>query len=277
MNEPFGPLVDCEWVHAHLRDPAVVMLDCRWRLQDPHYGEASYRESHIPGAVLVDMARDLSGPAEPGAGRHPLPDAQAFAQTMSKAGVGTDTWVVCYDDDAAGAARCWWLLRFFGHARSAVLNGGFPSWQAAGLPTEDHTVRPHPRQFVPIPDLAMTVDFETLLPNRQVLTLVDARSAERFRGKNDPVDRIGGHIPGAVNVPYTEVLDSAGHFKAPEAQKRLFAPVLAKTRQPVVYCGSGVTACVDILALTLAEVEPRLYPGSWSGWIEHPAAPIARD
>ncbi len=277
MKESFGPLVDREWLQAHLWEPTVVILDCRWRLQEPQYGETSYGEAHIPGAIRMDMAEDLAGPPSLGAGRHPLPDAQAFAEAMSKAGVSQDTRVVCYDDDVAGAARCWWLLRFFGHPRVAVLNGGFPAWQAAGLPTEDHVPRPHPGHFIPRPDLSKTVDFESLFPNHHVLTLVDARSPERFRGKNEPVDRVGGHIPGALNVPYATTLDPDGHFKPAEDQKRLLSSVLARTRQPVVYCGSGITACVDILALTLTGAEPLLYPGSWSGWIEHPAAPIARD
>ncbi|NMP21098.1 sulfurtransferase [Sulfobacillus harzensis] len=276
MQPQFGPLIEPEWLHDHLADPRLVILDCRWRLQQPDYGDDAFRAGHIPGAVFIDLHRQLAGPPGPPGGRHPLPSQAAFSEVMAQAGVREGSWVVAYDDDGAGAARCWWLLTFFGHSQVAVLNGGFAAWERRGGPVTTAVTRPTPGAFTPRPNPAITIDFETLWPNYEAMTLVDARAPERYRGEVEPMDRVAGHIPGAINQPYQQLLAEDGRFKSPVELQQLLEPVLSRTDRPVVYCGSGVSACVDILGLTLIGAQPILYPGSWSGWIEHPVAPIAR-
>lgn len=276
MTQQFGPLVEVEWLKAHLQDPELVIFDCRWRLTNPAFGQEAYVSGHIPGAVYVDLHNDLAAPPGPPGGRHPLPVAGVFGETMSRKGLNPTSRVVCYDDDGAGAARCWWLLTFFGLSEVAVLNGGFAHWTSAGGPVVMAIPDPIVGRFQPRPEPELTIDFETLYASREALTLVDARSPERYRGAVEPMDAVAGHIPGARNYPSQDMFQANGRFKAPDDLQALYAPVLDQTTRPVVYCGSGVTACVDILALRLLGAHPVLYPGSWSGWIEHPSAPIAR-
>lgn len=278
---PFGKaptLVDSTWLSNHLNNPDVIVLDCRWRLNDPHFGANAYKTGHIPGARHVDLNRDLSGPPGHYGGRHPLPDPESFERTLSALGVRPDAHVVCYDDDAAGAARCWWCLSYYGHAQVSILDGGIALWTARGLTLsnqEEPPAQPHSLPFVASPDPRMTVGYETLRVAGSRLTLIDARNAERFQGQVEPVDPIGGHIPGAVNVPYSSLLDEHGQYRSQEDLQERLAPYLSLASAPVVYCGSGVTACVGAVALRQIGVAPLLYPGSWSDWIQHQGAPIA--
>lgn len=280
-STPHGStLVSAADLAASLGDPALRILDCRFSLADPAAGEADWRTRHIPGALYAHLDRDLSGPHAPGAGRHPWPQATAFAAWLGRVGVTPATRVVAYDaGDGAYAARLWWLLRSFGHARVAVLDGGLAAWTAAGLPLE--TVVPGIEPAPPYPGRFAT---ERLLDPAAVAArvaagdlLVDVRGAERFRGEVEPIDRIAGHVPGARNRPYASNLRD-GRFR-PAAELAAQFDALLAGRPPsasIAMCGSGVTACHHLLAMAHAGRDgAALFTGSWSGWIEDPDRPVA--
>ena len=259
----FGPLVETRWLVERLGEPGLRVVDARWRLGDPEAGERLYSEGHIPGAGFLDVERELSGPAGP-AGRHPLPDAHEFEHAARSAGIDADSWIVAYDDgELGGAARLWWLLRHFGHDRVAVLNGGLAAWAAAGGKLETcrrrrHEPGPHP--FVARPRVGDTAGAEELLSGGAE-AILDARAPERYRGETEPIDPVAGHIPGARNVPFAELVPG-GRYPPPEVlRQRLPADGF------VAYCGSGVTACTLLVAAEAAGIDgARLYPGSWSEW-----------
>lgn len=276
---PFGDisvLISAAWLNRHIHDAHLVVIDCRWRLNDPGFGEKAYAAAHIPGAQRLDLDRDLSAPKSHYGGRHPLPDPMSFERSMSTRGIGPDTYVIAYDDDAAGAARLWWCLSYYGHTRVSILDGGITAWVGAGLPLSTDAARPTPpSKFVAHPDPRMTVDYQTVATVSSRLTLIDVRNPERFSGTVEPVDTRAGHIPGAMNIPYATLLESNGQYHHPSTLRQMLAPVLEETSQPVVYCGSGVTACIGVAALRQIGGDPLLYPGSWSDWIQHAGAPIA--
>jgi thiosulfate/3-mercaptopyruvate sulfurtransferase len=250
---------------------APVLLDVRWRLGGPP-GEEEHAAGHIPGAAYVDLDRDLSDP--PGEqGRHPLPDPERFVAAMQRAGVGLEGPVVVYDDWAGhAAARAWWLLRHYGHRDTRLLDGGLAAWRALGGETEEGTVDPAPGDFHGVPG-SMPVVEPDAVPGVDVL--VDARAAERYRGEVEPLDPVAGHIPGAVNVPTTLNLDNHGHFRDPHELREVYADAGATGDGEVAaYCGSGVTACHDVLALSLVGVDAALYPGSWSEWVADSSRPV---
>jgi thiosulfate/3-mercaptopyruvate sulfurtransferase len=262
-----GPLVEVDWLLEQIGRQDVVVIDCSFKLGDPDAGEQLWRTGHIPGAAHLDVDRDLSG--EPGLrGRHPLPEPAAFETAARGAGVTGDSRVVAYDQGGeGGAARLWWLLRHFGHERVAVLNGGLAAWRAAGgalvsgaeqAPGGDFQVRE--RQH----DRLELVEIEH---GPAKALLLDARAPERYRGEVEPIDQVAGHIPGAVNLPFAEVAPQ-GRFLAPDQLRERFeAAGAAPGRELGAYCGSGITACVLVLAAEAAGLgEARLYPGSWSEW-----------
>ena len=279
----FSTLVRAADLMGHLADPAWLVVDCRFELSDPEAGARAWSAGHIPGAVYAHLDRDLAGPVTPKSGRHPLPSQAAFAATLSRWGVTPGTQVVAYD--AAGgmiaAARLWWLLRWAGHERAAVLDGGLAGWTAAGG-TQDRSVQQRQAlPFVPAWREALavsTAELSGLLAAGRCL-LVDARGAERFEGRVEPIDPVAGHVPGAVNHPCQWNLDSDGSFLPPAALLVRWRATLG-ARDPeaaVCMCGSGVTACHDLLALEHAGLAgARLYPGSWSAWISDAARPVAR-
>lgn len=240
----------------------AVIADVRWYLDDPEGGVAAYRTAHIPGAVYVHLERDLS--AEVGPGRHPLPTRAAFASAIGGLGFGSDDRIVVYDDrGGAVASRMWWMLRDIGHDAVSVLDGGLQAWEEEGGPLESGHVVRDPAVMKIGPSSTRTIERDELNARRGSLTVYDARDPERFRGELEPIDPVAGHVPGAANRPYLDNLDADGRF--------LDGPALAdryrSDRDVVVYCGSGVTACHDILAIRLAGLpEPMLYPGSWSDW-----------
>jgi len=275
-----GPLTDVAAVAWALAGPVPpVLLDVRWRLGGPP-GIESYRAGHLPGAVFADLDTDLA--AEPGpAGRHPLPEPGAFQAAMRRAGVSDGRAVVVYDDaDATSAARAWWLLRYFGHADSRVLDGGFRAWRAAGGQTAtgdgaapaagDFTARPG---HMPVLD----ADGAAGLARRGVL--LDARARERYRGETEPIDPVAGHIPGAISAPTTGNIAPDGRFLPAAGLRARFAALGAgadgDARPVAAYCGSGVTAAHEVLALEIAGIAASLYPGSWSNWVADPARPVA--
>jgi thiosulfate/3-mercaptopyruvate sulfurtransferase len=258
-----------------------VIFDCRHELASPAAGAQAYLQSHIPGAQFMHVDRDLSAAPNGRNGRHPLPDPGLFAAKLSAAGVDASSQVVAYD--AAGgmfAARLWWMLRWLGHDRVAVLDGGWRQWQSEQRPTSSAQPAPKPARFAAQPR-ALTVDTAAVQENlqRKERLLLDARGADRFRGENETLDPVGGHIPGAANRPFRDNLDAAGRFK-PAAQLRAeFAAVLgAHAPAAVIHqCGSGVSACHNILAMEVAGMEGSLlYPGSWSEWCADPSRPVAR-
>jgi thiosulfate/3-mercaptopyruvate sulfurtransferase len=278
---PFtGPLIDAQRLHVLLAGahPPLV-ADCRFALADPAAGEAAYREAHIPSAVYLHLERDLSGPVAANGGRHPLPSPEAFGRTMRRIGLDAGRLVVACDDSrGAFAARLWWLARYFGHERVCVLDGGVNAWIRAGLPLDGAIPAPAAGNFEPSPRAAMRIDYEELAPRvaAGTLALVDSREPRRFAGLEEPIDPVAGHVPGAQNRPWVGATREAdGCFLDPAAQAERWRGV--PKQELVVYCGSGVTACVNLLSLELAGIGgARLYPGSWSDWCARPGAPIAR-
>jgi thiosulfate/3-mercaptopyruvate sulfurtransferase len=282
MTDAGGLLVSVESLAAELTTgPAPVLLDVRWRLGGPP-GLDSYRAGHLPGAVFADLDRDLAGP--PGAaGRHPLPDTAAFQATMRAAGVGNGRPVVVYDDgDSTVAARGWWTLRYFGHENVRVLDGGYRAWVRAGLAVTTAEPAPVTGDFTARPDHMPVLDAAAAQATARTGLLLDARAGERYRGETEPVDPVAGHIPGAVSAPTTGNVNADGTFKdAAELAARFAAlgaaigPAVDGLADVGAYCGSGVTAAHEILALTLAGVPAGLYVGSWSNWVADPARPVA--
>jgi thiosulfate/3-mercaptopyruvate sulfurtransferase len=254
----------------------VTVLDVRYQTGVAD-GRPAYLAGHVPGAVYVDVDADLAappaGPGEPG-GRHPLPETGDFEAAMRRAGVRDDRPVVVYDDwGGRAAARAWWLLRYHGHRDVRVLDGGWSAWLDAGGEVEEGQVTPEPGDFEADPGHLPVVETEDVLA---VEVLIDARAHERYAGEHEPIDPVAGRVPGAVNVPTNDNLDSSGRFKDVDELRRTYAAVGAVAGADVAaYCGSGVTACHDILALAVVRVPAALWAGSWSDWVSDPARPVA--
>ena len=257
-------------------EDGATVLDVRWSVGGPP-GRPQYLEGHIPGAAFVDLDTALAAP--PGAGgRHPLPSAEVFGEAMRSAGVSGSRPVVVYDAGASvAAARAWWLLRYFGHPDVSVLDGGFAGWRAAGLPIEREVPKMQPGDFEPHAGGMPLLDASGAA---RVAggdgVLLDARAPERFRGDSEPIDPVAGHIPGAVNVPATDLVDGDGRFRHADSLRRLFEDAGVRAGAVVgAYCGSGVAASHEVLALSLAGIPAALYVGSWSEWIRDPERPVA--
>ncbi|HSH41935.1 MAG TPA: sulfurtransferase [Arenicellales bacterium] len=274
-------LVSVETLKSQLADPRWVVFDCRSALEDPEWGPAEYRASHIPGARYAHLDRDLSAPQTAGAGRHPLPRPEDFIRWLGDNGVGRDSQVIAYDQGGgAFAARLWWMMRWVGHPAAAVLDGGWAAWQAAGGPESEDVPAPEPVNFAGRADDALWLTSEQLEQALDAggVTLVDARGAPRYRGETEPIDPVAGHVPGAVNLPFMGNLDDNGQFRDAESLRRRFEDALgdAAGARVVHMCGSGVTACHNLLAMEVAGLgESRLYAGSWSEWITDPRRPVA--
>ena len=275
------PLVTTEWLAAELGAPSLRVADVRWYLDPARRGRDAYQAGHIPGAVFLDMDVDLSAPGGGRglpAGRHPWPGKDQFERVMSAAGIGPETRVVAYDDQAgAMAARLWYLLRAYGHDAVAVLDGGLPKWTAEGRPVETSSVNPPPAAFVARPREGWVLDKAAMVREAPRSLVLDARAAERYRGDSDPIDPRAGHIPGGRNAPYKDNLSGAAIpvFRAPGELRARYEALGADRDEPIVYCGSGVTACHNPLALELAGLRGRLYAGSWSEWSADPSLPVA--
>jgi len=274
-----SPLIGIDDLAAAPPSSSIRIVDARWKLGSPKAGRQMFEAGHIPGAVHLDMDRDLaSAPGE--GGRHPLPAASDFADTMSRAGVDAATTVVAYDDgDGLGAGRLWWLLRHFGHQSVLVLDGGFRDWQAAGKPVENGLGQASPRQRFeahPRTDDVMDTEAVQAALRRGDIQLLDARAPERWRGEVEPVDSAPGRIPGSVNVPAGSNLRDS-RFREPAELRAHYESCGVLDGKPIVAsCGSGVSACVDLLALEIAGIHgARLYPGSYSGWLAK-GLPVAK-
>lgn len=285
-----SPLISAADLAAQLGDANLLIVDCRFDLanpasgpRDPGRGERDYNEAHIASAVYADLDRDLSDLSKPGLGRHPLPDATAFSAVLARWGRTPQTRVVAYDDagGALAAARLWWMLRLVGARDVAVLDGGWGAWKRAGLPIEAKIPQRTPTavavEFAKN-EIVYTGELRELGERNEALVL-DARGAARFRGEVEPIDPVAGHIPGARNRPLTENLAADGRFKsAVELRKELLAVIGTHAPQAVIHsCGSGVSACQNLLAFEIAGLRgSRVYAPSWSGWISDPANPIER-
>ncbi len=273
------PLVSTEDLARHLQDWVVV--DCRHSLQDTEAGQRAYLAGHIPGAHFLHADRDLSGPMTGHNGRHPLPSPEAFIAILERIGVGPAQTVVAYDDmGGAFAARLWWMMRWLGLDQAAVLDGGWQCWTAEGRPVSTAVTEPRAAVLHAQARTGDTVDTAFVLEHLQnpAMCLIDARAADRFRGENETLDPVGGHIPGARNRFFRDNLDAGGRFKPPAVLKAEFEALLAGVApgQVVHQCGSGVTACHNFLAMEYAGLTPgRLYPGSWSAWCSDPSRPVA--
>ncbi len=253
-----------------------VLLDVRWQLGGPP-GRQEYRAGHIPGAAFVDLDEELADPPGPG-GRHPLPSAERFQRAMRAAGVCNHRGVVVYDAaNSMAAARAWWLLRYFGHGDVKVLDGGLAAWLAAGNPPQSSSPpAPQPGDFTARPGQMPLLDAAAALELAGRGVLLDARAPERFRGETEPVDPVAGHIPGARNAPATASVEQSGRFREPAALRETFAAAGVRDGVEVgAYCGSGVVAAHEVLALELAGYRAALYVGSWSDWIGDLTRPVA--
>jgi thiosulfate/3-mercaptopyruvate sulfurtransferase len=277
----FTTLIDPATLSQQLAREDLVIFDCRFDLANVQWGEAQFAEAHLPGAQYLHLDRDLSSAITPASGRHPLPDPQAFARRLGALGVDPECQVVAYDQGNGGhASRLWWLARWIGLARVAVLDGGFAAWRAAGLPlaAEVRARQPRALEARVRPDAWVTsaqVDASRVQPGT---LLVDARGAERFAGRSETIDPVAGHVPGARNRPFLENVGADGRFLPSEMLRRQWTTLLGALPPSAVIamCGSGVTACQNLLALEHAGLHgARLYAGSWSEWIRDPQRPVA--
>jgi thiosulfate/3-mercaptopyruvate sulfurtransferase len=272
------PLVSVSWLQENLHNPNLRIVDCRFSLQDPLAGRMAYLENHLPGAIFLDLETELSGPLQPSGtgGRHPLPDPNQLAQTLGELGIGNASVVIAYDDPPAGgmyAPHLWWLLRWMGHTEVAVLDGGINAWRKAGLSTEKQIPAYPVALFNASPQEDLLVDASDVLNRSEKTVLIDSRAPERYRGEVEPIDRVAGHIPGATNLNWLDSLESTGQFKSPAAQAERFAGLEGEI---ITYCGSGVSATANVLALALAGRAAKLYAGSWSDWISEPSRPTQK-
>ena len=264
-----APVISPQWLLEHLDDPNIVIIDCRFALAQPQLGQQQYQQGHLPGAFYLDLNQDLSSPVQQHGGRHPLPDIEQFTAKLGAMGVHSgETLVIAYEDSRfAFAARLWWLLRYLGHTPVALLDGGFSQWQQLAYPVTTEMPQAQPQPFIPHIQSEMVVDIETVkarkdLPN---VMLVDSRDRDRYLGHHEPIDPIAGHIPGAVNFPWKDVSTETGQVKQTEQGQRWAEGQTAE--EIIVYCGSGVTACVNLWSLELAGIKTgKLYAGSWSDW-----------
>ena len=274
-----GLLVSTTTLAAHLDDPEWIVADCRHDLANPDAGRAAYGQAHIPGARFFHLDHDLSGPRTGTNGRHPLPDPAKFAATLEKAGIGPTSRVIAYDAQGGmNASRLWWLMRWIGHDRVSVLDGGWKAWTEEARPVSALPPVIRSARLVPVLQ-PIAVPAPEILASMGSVPLLDARTAERYRGNNETMDPVAGRIPGAMNRFFMHNLTDNGRFKAIDLLKREFTSVLGNTNPADVvnYCGSGVSACHNILAMELAGLQgSRLYPGSWSEWCADPARPIAQ-
>lgn len=275
------PLVSCEQLAAHLNDPDWRIVDCRHQLSDVGYGQRVYAEGHLPGAFFMHLDRDLSGAMSGCNGRHPLPDPQVLAAKFGAIGISSRTQVVAYDDaEGMVSGRLWWMLRWLGHDNVVVLDGGFNRWVKEGRPLTRDIPVVLPTVFeIEQRDWVVTADEVLANIASPELVVVDARGPDRFRGENETIDPVGGHIPGARNRFFRDNLDADGRFRPAAELRREFLELFAGTPpdKTVMQCGSGVSACHNLIALELAGLTgARLYAGSWSEWCSDSARPVEK-
>lgn len=260
-----SPVVSVDWLSERVNHDDLRVVDVRWFLNEPERGADEYARGHIPKAIFLDLETDLS--AADGPGRHPLPDRGSLADRLGEVGIGNEHHVVAYDTGGGGvAARVWWLLRWLGHTEVSILDGGWGAWRRSGQPIETGTAYPEPTTFYEGPESMPVTDAVGVASQLGQIDLVDARASERYRGEKEPIDPVAGHIPTAVSYPHPGNVAEDGLQLAPDQLAERYAALGG--RETVVYCGSGVTACLDILSMERAGLPtPTLYPGSWSDWV----------
>ena len=247
----------------------VVVFDCRFNLMNKALGHEQYRAGHIPGAYFLDLEKDLSSEVRTHGGRHPLPDTETLSKKLRSAGVNQHSTIVVYDDSRMSyAAHAWWLLRYFGHHQVSILDGGFTDWSNSGGAIDRREPAIKSGNFKASVQKDWIVNRDDILQASSNFTLIDSREAKRYRGEEEPIDPIAGHIPGALNYFWQDATTEQGFIKSDEAQLQRWAN-LTERDNLVVYCGSGVTACVNILSLEMSGIKAKLYPGSWSDWCSY--------
>ena len=274
-------LLVAQVVREHLNDPNWVLVDCRSDLSDRNFGRRSYTENHIPGAVFLDLDKDLAGPVAPETGRHPLPPVKSIVAALGAVGIKNSSNVVVYDQGNGGiAARAWWILRWLGHESVYLLDGGFSRWQQLGCPLEAGEIARNLTQYREssgVTRVLTTAELEANLDKLREHKLLDARDRQRFLGRQEPIDSVAGHVPGAISLPFAEFVREDGTWLPLQERAVLLENVLGPDRNVnwSVMCGSGVTAChLAITGIEAGYKEPRLYVGSWSEWIRDPRRPI---
>ena len=276
-NGAVHPIVSADWLRLHLENSSVVVIDCRFSLMEPAAGQKQYDIGHIQGSYYLDLNQDLSETVQAHGGRHPLPDVQIFSSKLRAMGINDDTWIVLYDSARLSyASRAWWLLRYLGHDRTLLLNGGWQAWTGMHYPITKELPQVTSGNFSPAVQSDWTVDIDDVKAamNTGSSVLVDSRETVRYRGDREPIDPIAGHIPGAINYPWQQVTDERGFINA-ELQADRWANLQDNTEtkinptEIIVYCGSGVTACVNLLSLSLAGHHAKLYVGGWSDWCSY--------
>ncbi|MBB3113797.1 thiosulfate/3-mercaptopyruvate sulfurtransferase [Paenibacillus phyllosphaerae] len=276
-------VVPVKWVLARMYEPDIVIVDCRFTLGKPESGRAAYEEAHIPGAIYLDLEQDLSGPVEAdgSGGRHPLPDPATLAARLGRAGISNESRVVAYDDQGgAMASRLWWLMKYLGHDNVFVMDGGFKAWTEANFPVTAEQRITIPAQFLATVQhnlLSEVYDVQDVVAGTKSATLIDSREPARYRGEVEPIDPVAGHIPGAKNVLWAEGRGADGLWKSTEEQAARFEGLsVNKDDEIIVYCGSGVTATPNVMALLEAGyTNVKLYAGSWSDWVSDKENPVA--
>ncbi|WP_025026170.1 sulfurtransferase [Caldalkalibacillus mannanilyticus] len=276
----YSNLVSVEWLNENLQRTNIVIIDCRFELGKPTWGREQFLLEHIPNSHYFDLEQDLSGAKQEHGGRHPLPDISLFVQKLERVGIGPEKLVIAYDDQGgAMASRLWWLLKYLGHEEVKVLDGGFSAWKKAGYPLSQEIIEPQPNSFT-----AQLQEDRVLsmaeVKNRVMDTecvIVDSRAKERYLGEQEDIDPVAGHIPGAIQEFWKDRLDSEGFWKTKGEQEQLLQKyVKASNKELVVYCGSGVTACVNVMAFEELGLKPKLYVGSWSDWCSYTENPVEK-
>lgn len=282
-NMVYKTLISTEQLQSRLHHDNIVIVDCRFELGDPNAGFKAYQKGHIPSAVYAHLDNDLSSTPTETTGRHPLPNLDEFKAKLGIWGIDADKQVVVYDQfHGAFASRLWWMLRYLGHEAVAVLNGGFPKWEQENRPTDNGIHQNQSKTFEGNPQAGWTVsasDVEQNIDDQQ-FKLIDSRSSDRFRGENETIDPAGGHIPGAINHFFGNNVDENGVMKSPETLRQQFEALIDQQApsEAIFYCGSGVSACQNLLAMSHAGLEgAKLYVGSWSEWLKDPDRPISTD
>ena len=279
----YTTLIDSHTLALHIHDPQWVVVDCRFALSDPGAGKRAYEAGHIDRARYAHLNDDLSSPVTPHSGRHPLPDPQRLAARLGEWGIDNSKQVIAYDDSfGAMASRLWWLLRWLGHGSVALLDGGLPRWTRERRPVMKDLPVVAPAMFTPHVRSELWVDTDTVAKavKQDGWLVMDARAEERFNGEREMLDSVAGHIPGAINLPFEDNLHVSGRFSSAEALRELYEGQIKNVspKQVIQMCGSGVTACHNILAMEYAGLSgAKLYAGSWSEWIRDPSRPVARD
>ncbi|MFD1738453.1 sulfurtransferase [Bacillus salitolerans] len=269
-----------DWLLSHRNDESVRIVDCRFQLGKKDAGYQSYLDDHIENAVYLDLEKDLSGQVKEHGGRHPLPNLKELSQKLGELGISKDITVIAYDDqNGAMASRLWWLLQYIGHSQSFVLNGSYSLWKDRGYPTSNQIPSFQKHEFIPViqPQLLASVSNVQGSINSKDINIIDSREERRYLGIEEPIDPVAGHIPGAKHAFWLDGFEQNGLWKDTASQQSRFSNV-EKEKPIIVYCGSGVTACPNVLALKEAGFEDvKLYIGSWSDWISYPDNPIEKE